>query len=72
MLFCQQTAQRKRLVPLSVFDYLKRISIAYVTKSGYKDLALQAKRLAEYEGFPGHALAVSDIRQDLLKGSKND
>lgn len=58
--------------PLSVFDYLKRISIAYVTKSGYKDLALQAKRLAEYEGFPGHALAVSDIRQDLLKGSKND
>ncbi|MDE1187817.1 MAG: histidinol dehydrogenase [Pantoea sp.] len=57
--------------PLSVFDYMKRVSIAYVTSRGYQELAPKAKRFAEYEGFPGHALAVSDIRQALLKGSKN-
>ncbi len=52
--------------PLSVFDYMKRISIGYVTKEGYPQLAENAKRLAEYEGFAGHANAVSDKRQDIL------
>lgn len=54
--------------PLSVFDYMKRISVAWVTPTGYQTLAPNARRFAGYEGFPGHALAVSDIRQDLLKG----
>jgi len=58
--------------PLSVFDYMKRVSIAYVTRTGYQTLAPQAKRLAEYEGFPAHALALSDIRETLLKGGGHD
>ena len=58
--------------PLSVFDYMKRMSIAYVTSRGYQELAPKAKRFAEYEGFPGHALAVSDIRQTLLKGGRDE
>lgn len=57
--------------PLSVFDYMKRISVGYVTAAGYAELAPKAKRFAEYEGFPGHALAVSDLRQTLLD-VKND
>lgn len=52
--------------PLSVFDYMKRSSVGYVTKSGYDDLARHVKALAEYEGFSGHARAVSEIRQNLL------
>ncbi|AUG99795.1 histidinol dehydrogenase [Prodigiosinella confusarubida] len=57
--------------PLSVFDYMKRISIGYVTAAGYDPLAVKAKRFAEYEGFPGHALAVSDVRKRLLEGKNN-
>ncbi|TCL03169.1 histidinol dehydrogenase [Sodalis ligni] len=53
--------------PLSVFDYMKRISIGYVTAAGYDTLAVKAKRFAEYEGFTGHALAVSDLRKKILK-----
>ncbi|MDC0609599.1 histidinol dehydrogenase [Vibrio sp.] len=52
--------------PLSVFDYMKRISVGYVTKEGYSELAENAKRLAEYEGFASHALAVSDKRTKIL------
>jgi histidinol dehydrogenase len=48
--------------PLSVFDYLKRISVGYVTRSGYDILAPKAKRFAEYEGFDAHANALSDMR----------
>lgn len=58
--------------PLSVFDYMKRISVGYVTEAGYDALAVKAKRFAEYEGFPGHALAVSDLRTRLIKGDGND
>lgn len=53
--------------PLSVYDYMKRSSVGYVTKSGYDDLARHVKALAEYEGFSGHARAVSDLRHDLLR-----
>lgn len=52
--------------PLSVYDYMKRSSVGYVTKSGYDDLARHAKALADYEGFSGHARAVSDVRKSLL------
>lgn len=58
--------------PLSVFDYMKRISVGYVTRAGYPQLATKAKRFAEYEGFPGHALAVSELRDRLLKGENHD
>ena len=49
--------------PLSVLDYMKRSSLGYVTEAGYPALAPQAERLARYEGFDGHANAVSDWRQ---------
>ena len=53
--------------PVSVFDFLKRTSIAYVTGQGYPELARHARVLATYEGFEAHANAVSEIRDKLLK-----
>ncbi|MGH1480928.1 MAG: histidinol dehydrogenase [Geminicoccales bacterium] len=46
--------------PLSVLDFMKRTSIAHVTRRGYHALAPYARRLATYEGFEAHANAVSD------------
>ena len=54
--------------PLSVFDFMKRTSIAYVTEPAHAELAKHAHALATYEGFDGHALAVSGVRANLLKG----
>jgi histidinol dehydrogenase len=54
--------------PLSVFDFMKRTSLAYVTEPAYPELARHAHALATYEGFDGHALAVSGVRDGLLKG----
>ncbi len=51
---------------LSVLDYMKRISVGYVTRSGYDSLARDAQRLALYEGFDAHARAVSPLRRQLL------
>ena len=52
---------------VSVFDFLKRTSIAYVTSKGYPELAKHAHVLASYEGFDGHANAVSKLRDALLQ-----
>jgi histidinol dehydrogenase len=52
--------------PLSVYDYMKRSSVGYVTKMGYNGLASHARALATYEGFSGHARAVSTVRDALL------
>jgi histidinol dehydrogenase len=52
--------------PLSVFDFMKRSSVGYVTRAGYAGLAGHAHALATYEGFDGHARAVSDLRLKLL------
>jgi histidinol dehydrogenase len=61
------TGRHARTVsPLSVLDYMKRISVGYVTKSGYDSLAGDAQRLALYEGFDAHARAVSPLRRKLL------
>jgi histidinol dehydrogenase len=57
----------KTASPLSVFDYLKRTSVAYVTKDGYPLVAEDTVRLARYEGFDAHARAVSAVRTPLLK-----
>jgi len=56
----------KTASPLSVFDYMKRSSVGYVTAAGYPPLAAKARILAEYEGFEAHANAVSEIRDGLL------
>lgn len=52
---------------VSVFDFLKRNSIAYVTSKGYPELARHAHALATYEGFEAHANAVSPLRDKILK-----
>ena len=48
--------------PLTVFDFMKRTSVAYVTGKGYPELARHAEVIATYEGFDGHANAVSPKR----------
>ena len=53
--------------PLTVFDFMKRTSVAYVTSKGYPELARHARVIATYEGFDGHANAVSPTRDALLK-----
>jgi histidinol dehydrogenase len=53
--------------PLSVFDFMKRMSVGYVSASGYPGIAKDAHSLAVYEGFDAHARAVSDTRDGLLR-----
>jgi histidinol dehydrogenase len=50
--------------PLSVFDFLKRSSLGYVTAGAYPELAQHARILATYEGFDGHAHAISAARDE--------
>ena len=52
---------------ISVYDFMKRTSIAYVTEKGYPELAKHAFVLAKYEGFDGHANAISARRDQFLK-----
>lgn len=52
--------------PLCVYDFLKMTSIGHVTSKAYPQLAKHAHKLATYEGFDGHALAVSDLRKSAL------
>ncbi|MCP3892353.1 MAG: histidinol dehydrogenase [Desulfobulbaceae bacterium] len=51
--------------PLGVLDYLKAIGIGHVSSSAYKTLAKHTHKLAVYEGFDGHALAVSELRDEI-------
>lgn len=53
--------------PVSVLDFMKRTSVAYVTGTGYPELARHAHALAVYEGFEAHANAVSELRDKLLQ-----
>ncbi len=62
------SGQARTCSPLSVFDFMKRSSIGYVTAAGYPALARHARVLATYEGFDGHANAISQIRDALLAG----
>ena len=52
--------------PLSVHDFVKRSSIAQVTRQGYQEPARHAGVLAAYEGFDAHANAVSALRDAEL------
>ena len=52
--------------PLGVHDFLKMTGIGYVTSGAYDLLAKHAYTLAVYEGFDGHALAVSELRKKLI------
>jgi histidinol dehydrogenase len=55
--------------PLGVHDFLKTTGIGYVTSGAYDQLAKHAHTLAVYEGFDGHALAVSELRKKLISDS---
>ncbi len=44
----------------SVYDFLKRTGIGYLTAEGYASLSETTRRLAEFEGFPAHANAVKE------------
>ena len=52
--------------PLSVFDFMKRTSVGYVTQAAYGELATHAHALARYESFDGHARAVGEPRRRVL------
>lgn len=56
--------------PLTVYDFMKRTSVAYVTAKGYPELAKHAEVIARYEGFDGHANAVSETRARLLRTNR--
>jgi len=43
----------------TVFDFLKRSGIGYMTAEGYAGLSEVTRQLAEFEGFPAHAKAVT-------------
>ena len=59
-------AQAMTHSPLGVHDYIKLVSIGYVTKKGYNHLSPHAHTLARYEGFDAHANAVSGMRDEAF------
>lgn len=53
--------------PLGVHDFMKTCSVGHVTAGGYREMAPHTHRFARYEGFDGHANAVSDLRRDAFE-----
>ncbi|HEX4078491.1 MAG TPA: histidinol dehydrogenase [Rhizomicrobium sp.] len=51
----------------SVWAFLKRTSLSHATAAGYAALRPSVERLAEYEGFAGHALTLRE-RNDVPAG----
>jgi histidinol dehydrogenase len=51
---------------LSVRDFLKYSSVACLTAGGERSLAGAAIALADYEGFPAHAMALRERRRDEI------
>jgi len=58
--------------PLSVRDFLKYSSVAFLTKEGHQSLRDAAITLADYEGFPAHAMALRQRRTDETQTGKED
>ena len=50
--------------PLSVRDFMKFSSVAWLTADGHRRLRDAAITLADYEGFPAHAMALRERRMD--------
>ena len=50
--------------PLGVHDFMKTCSVGHMTATGYAEMAPHTHRFATYEGFDGHANAVSDLRRE--------
>ena len=57
----------KTFSALSVHDFLKRSSIARVSRAAYSALAPHAEAIARYEGFDAHANAVTRKRDKLME-----
>jgi histidinol dehydrogenase len=54
----------KTYSPLSVRDFMKYSSVAYLTESGHGSLRDASITLADYEGFPAHAMALRKRRKN--------
>jgi histidinol dehydrogenase len=50
---------------VSVWDFLKRSGVGYLSREGYERLQDHVAILADYEGFPAHAQAIR-IRNRIL------
>lgn len=50
---------------VSVWDFLKRSGVGYLSREGYETLQGITATLADYEGFPAHALAIRK-RNEIL------
>jgi histidinol dehydrogenase len=50
---------------VSVYDFLKRSTLAYVTPEGFNRLKQTTQTLAAYEEFPAHGMAIRE-REELL------
>lgn len=50
---------------VSVWDFLKRSGVGYLSREGYQQLQSAAAILADYEGFPAHAMALRK-RNEIL------
>jgi len=53
--------------PLGVHDFIKTCSVGHMTANGYREMAPHTHRFATYEGFDGHANAVSALRDEAMK-----
>jgi histidinol dehydrogenase len=51
-------ARAKTYSSVSVFSFLKRTSVSYLTAEGFDRLQQTTRTLADYEGFPAHAMAI--------------
>lgn len=50
---------------VSVWDFLKRSGVGYLSREGYESLQATVAKLADYEGFPAHAMAIRK-RNDII------
>lgn len=50
---------------VSVWDFLKRSGVGYLSREGYEQLQGITATLADYEGFPAHAMAIRK-RNEIL------
>ena len=50
---------------VSVWDFLKRSGVGYLSREGYEALQGDVALLADYEGFPAHAQAIR-VRNQIL------
>lgn len=50
---------------VSVWDFLKRSGVGYLSREGYESLQATVAKLADYEDFPAHAMAIRK-RNEIL------